>query len=146
MRRAERAAALVLLAGLAAGLGTGCVYVAASGAFGPDLDPAVIARIEPGTTTKGEVLALLGPPEEYLRSEVLEALGDETTRVRNAIALGNRAHDALSWQRDRLEARGNLLLVYNRARVDFESDLLVVFFDAEDRVREVSFRTVQGRP
>ncbi len=144
MSPARRLAILPLLA--LAMLLPGCAYVTASGSFGPVLDPELIAGIEPGRTTKREVLALLGPPEEYLRSEVLEALGDDTTRVRNATALGNRARDAFSWQHDRLRGNATMLLFYNRARAHFESDLLVIFFDDEDRVREVSFRTVEGRP
>ncbi len=123
---------------------SGCLMVQASGSFGPTLDPAAIARIVPGETTKREVLALLGPPEEFLRSEVVESLADETTRVSGAVALGNRAQDAFSWQRDRLVGSGNVLLLYNRFQADVESDLVVVFFDEQDRVREVSVR-IGGR-
>jgi hypothetical protein len=132
---------------LALGLGllpalllSGCLYVSASGSFGPDLDPAVVARIVPGQTTKAELLAWLGPPDEFLRSEVLGALGDDTTRVSEAVALGNRAQDAFTYQHERLSGVGNVLLLYNRIRARLESDLLVVFFDADDRVREVGFR------
>lgn len=119
---------------------SGCLMVNASGSFGPKLDPAVIAKIVPGETSKREVLALLGPPEEFLRSEVVESLADETTRVSGAISLGNRAQNAFSWQRDQLLGQGNVLLVYNRFVAEVQSDVLVVFFDEEDRVREVSFR------
>lgn len=126
-------------------LASGCLMVQASGSFGPALDPAIVARIVPGETTKREVLALLGPPEEFLRSEVVESLADETTRVSGAVALGNRAQDAFSWQRDRLIGSGNVFLVYNRFQADVESDLVVVFFDAEDRVREVSVRMGDAR-
>lgn len=123
----------------------GCLYVSASGSFGPALDAAAISRIVPGETTKREVLAWLGPPEEFLRSEVLESLADETTRVSGAVALGNRAQDAFTWQRDTLEGGGTLLLLYNRFVARVESDVLVVFFDEEDRVREVSFRQAVAR-
>ena len=100
----------------------------------------------PGRTTKGEVLELLGPPEEFLRSEVVGSLGDETTRITGAVALGNRARDAFTYQRDTLSARGSILLLYNRVRSEIVSDLLVVFFDGEDRVREVSVRWGETRP
>ncbi len=125
---------------------SGCLLVSASGSFGPELDPATVARIVPGETTKREVLAWLGPPEEFLRSEVVESLADETTRVSGAIALGNRAQDAFSWQRDTLAGRGHVLIFYNTFQADVESDVLVVFFDEQDRVREVSFRAATGRP
>ena len=124
---------------------SGCLYVSASGYFGPPLDPAVVARIVPGQTTKREVLAWLGPPEEFLRSEVLESLADETSRVSGAVALGNRAQDVFSWQHDTLAGRGHILGLYNRLQADVQSDLLVVFFDAQDVVREVSFRAAPSR-
>lgn len=121
---------------------TGCFYVGASGAFGPVLREETVARIVPGETTKREVLALLGPPEEFLRTEVLDALNDEITRVTRAIALGNRAQDAFTWQFDTLGGAGTFLVLYNRIRIDAESELLVVFFDEQDRVREVSLRKI----
>ena len=122
---------------------SGCVYVAASGSFGPDLDPAVIASLVPGETTMAEVLERLGPPQEYVRPEILASLGDETTRVDGAIALGNRARDAFTWQYDDLEGWGTFLVLYNRIQIDAESELLVVFFDENDVVREVSLRELE---
>ena len=119
---------------------SGCLYAQGTGYFGSQFDPALVARIVPGESTKADVLELLGPPREFLRSEVLGSLGDETTRVNGAVALGNRAQDAFSYQRDRFKARASFLLLYNVVRSDVVSDLLVVFFDAEDRVREVSVR------
>ena len=119
---------------------SGCLYAQGSGYFGSQLDPEVVARIVPGQSTKADVLELLGPPREFLRSEVLGSLGDETTRVNGAVALGNRAQDAFSYQRDRFRARASFLLLYNVVRSDVVSDLLVIFFDPEDRVREVSVR------
>lgn len=125
---------------------SGCLYVSASGVLGSALDPAVVAKIVPGETSKGQVLDLLGPPEEFVRSEVLAALGDETARLSGAVALGNRAQDAFTYQRDTLTARGSVLLLYNHVRAQTESDLLVIFFDREDLVREVSFRKASGEP
>ncbi len=143
MTIAECARAAGLLSAL---LLSGCLYVSASGVFGSALDPAAISQIVPGENTKGQVLELLGPPEEFVRSEVLSALGDETARVSGAVALGNRAQDAFTYQLDTLSARGSLLILYNYVRGQTESDLLVIFFDQEDLVREVSFREVSGKP
>jgi hypothetical protein len=142
VRRTELAHRAALLPVL---LLSGCLYVSASGAFGSVLDPEVVARIVPGETTKSEVLALLGPPEEYLRSEVLESLGDEHTRVAGAVALGNRAQDAFTYKYDDFSGSGNVFLLYNRFSGRVESDLLVVFFDREDRVREIAFRSAGSK-
>jgi hypothetical protein len=121
---------------------SGCLYVSASGSFGSYLAPASVSEIVPGETTKGQVLDLLGPPEEFLRSEVLGSLGDDAARVSGAVALGNRAQDAFTYQLDTLSAWASMLIFYNHVRGGIETDLLVIFFDEEDRVREVSFRTV----
>ena len=146
MRRMRSPEPRRLLALLPALLLSGCLYVSASGVFGSALDPAAVSQIVPGESTKGQVLDLLGPPEEFVRSEVLGALGDETARVSGAVALGNRAQDAFTYQLDTLSARGSLLILYNYVRAQTESDLLVIFFDEEDLVREVSFRKTSGEP
>jgi len=125
---------------------TSCLYVSASGAFGSYIDPATVSQIVPGESTKGQVLDLLGPPEEFLRSEVLTSLGDDASRVSGAVALGNRAQDAFTYQLDTLSAWASMLLFYNHVRGQIETDLLVIFFDPEDRVREISFRTVSRKP
>jgi hypothetical protein len=143
MTVAERLGAAALLPAL---LLSGCLYVQASGSFGSYVDPALVSKIVPGETTKGQVLELLGPPEEFVRSEVLRSLGDETARVAGAVSLGNRAQDAFTYQRDTLKARGSLLVLGNLVRAQIETDLLVVFFDDQDRVREVSFRKVGRKP
>jgi len=138
MRRS--AITLLLLVALAP---CGCFYVRATGVYGPVLDPEVVSTIVPGETTKAGVLELLGPPEEYVRSEVLDAMVDDTTRVAGAVAIGNRALDAFTYKRDVLAGRGAIYLFYNFADVQIESELVVIFFDAEDRVREVSTRILR---
>lgn len=125
---------------------SGCLYVSASGSSGSFLDPAVVSRIVPGESTKGQVLELLGPPQEFVRSEVIGSLGDETARVSGAVALGSRAQDAFTYQRESVSAWASALLLYNVVRGRMETDLLVIFFDSEDRVREVSSRTVSRKP
>jgi hypothetical protein len=142
MKLAERVRGAALLPAL---LLSGCLYIQASGSFGSYVDPALVSQIVPGESTKGQVLDLLGPPEEFVRSEVLGSLGDETARVAGAVSLGNRAQDAFTYQRDTMKARGTLLIFGNLARGRIETDLLVIFFDEEDRVREVSFRKVSGK-
>ena len=88
----------------------------------------------------GEKLVTLDGKERELTEGVLVI-----TDGSGAVALGNRAQDAFSWQRDSLVGNGNILILFNRFRTDVESDLLVVFFDEEDRVREVSFREAVAR-
>jgi len=144
-RAALRACAGALLAALLPGA-SGCLYVTASGSFGARLEPAAQARIVAGETTRAQVLELLGPPEEFLRSELSDAMGDDETRISGAISVGNRAHDAFTYQHDWVEARGTWPILYGILRTRVESDLLVIFFDAQERVREISSRRVTREP
>jgi len=118
----------------------GCFSMSASSALGPRISADVVERIVPGRTTLAEVLADLGPPEEFLRPEVVNALDDEEVRVSGAIRVGNRAHDVLTWQHDRFDSRGRWWLLYLWIDTTVDSDILMVVFDERDRVREVSFR------
>jgi hypothetical protein len=118
----------------------GCLSMSASSSFGPRISPAVVERIQPGRTTLAQVLAELGPPGEFLRPEVVSSLDDENARVSGAIRVGNRAHDVLTWQHDRFDARGRWWLLYLWADTVVDSDILMIVFDEHDRVREVSYR------
>ncbi len=126
---------------LAALLGTsGCISMSADADLGPRISPAVLQTIVPGQTGRAEVLARLGPPDEYLRSEVAAALGDDETRISGAVRLGNRGIDVLTWQHDRLRIRGRWWLFAVSAHTTVRSDLLMIVFDENEVVIELSFR------
>lgn len=118
---------------------SGCLSIRADAELGPRISPAVLESIVPGETGRAYVLALLGPPDEYLRSEVAGALGDDELRVSGALRLGNRAIDVLTWRHDRLQVRGGWWLLFAKASTSVRSDLLMIAFDG-DVVREVGFR------
>jgi len=129
--------AALLLAALAL---PGCLFVGARGAAGARLPAGIEARLQPGITTRAEVLALLGPPTEFKRPELSSALVDDELRVSGALAVARRAENVYTWQYDRLDARGSVLLLWNGLALRTASDLLVVFFDERDRVADVAVR------
>ncbi|MGQ0553903.1 MAG: hypothetical protein ACT4PU_11875 [Planctomycetota bacterium] len=116
----------------------GCLFVGGSGSIGPHLPAADLGRIVPGRTTKAEVLALLGPPDEHRRPEAVAAMSDDELRIAGALSFAHRAENVLTWQRDDLQARGTILLLLNVVTVDTRSERVVIFFDAFDVVREVT--------
>lgn len=122
-----------------------CLYVGVDTRLGPRLSPEVVARIVPGRTTMGEVLALLGPPNEYKRPELTAALLDDRTRLEGALAAAHRAEDVFTWQADQVDGDGTVLLLLNVFRVDSRSDLLVVFFDEAGVVVDLAFAQGIGR-
>ena len=83
----------------------GCVSISVSAALGPRLSPQLLDLFVPGETTRARALEVLGPPEEYLRHELLDSLGDDATRVSGAVRIGNRAQDVFTWQHDRFDAQ-----------------------------------------
>ncbi len=119
---------------------TGCVSIRSNASFGPHLSESILSRLVPGETGKGEVLALLGPPEEFLRHELVGALSDDSARTSEAVRLGNLAHDVFTWQFDRVEARGRWWGFYLWIHARVNSDILMVVFDENERVVERSFR------
>ena len=118
----------------------GCLSMSASASFGPRISSEVLVGIVPGETSKAEVVAKLGPPEEYLRQEVAAGLSDDEARISGAIQLGNRAHDVLTWQHDWFHARGRWWLLYLWIDSEVDSDVLMIVFDEQERVRDISFR------
>jgi len=129
----------VLLCTLALSL-SGCLSISATARFGPWFPDETLARIVPGETTRAMVLAELGPPDEFLRTEVVDALNDDEARISRSIQIGNRALDVLTWQHDRLRARGRFWLLYLWLENEVESRILMISFDAQDRVRDLSLR------
>lgn len=120
--------------------GSGCISITADAELGPRISPAVLEQIVPGRADRAQVLERLGPPDEYLRSEVAGALGDDTVRVSGAVRLGNRAIDVLTWRYDRMRVRGRWWLFFLGLDTTIRSDLLMIVFDEDELVREVSFR------
>lgn len=120
--------------------GSGCISITADAELGPRISPAVLEQIVPGRADRAQVLERLGPPDEYLRSEVAGALGDDTVRVSGAVRLGNRAIDVLTWRHDRMRVRGRWWLFFLGLDTTVRSDLLMIVFDEDELVREVSFR------
>lgn len=109
----------------------GCLYIGGRSHVGPRIDPEQTARIERGRTTRSELLAWFGPPNEYQRPELTAALLDDELRLSGVLEAAHRAEDVYTWQFDDITMDGTWLLVFLGMRVHTESDLLVVFFDAD---------------
>lgn len=122
----------------------GCLYVGGKAAIGPRWNQAVPRHIVPGRSTKADVLALLGPPNEYTRPELVAALADDRARLSGALAMANRSHDVFTWQYDEVDLDGTVLLLFNGFSAEAVSDLLVVFFDEYDVVTDVVVRSTTG--
>jgi outer membrane protein assembly factor BamE (lipoprotein component of BamABCDE complex) len=78
---------------------------------------AVTNNLQRGSSTRGDVLELLGPPSQVI------ALEEET---------------ALYYLFEHSRGQGLILLLYNRVHVDTRYDRAIFFFDANDVLTEYS--------
>lgn len=79
--------------------------------------PAALADLERGETTRAEVLALLGPPSQVI------ALGDESV---------------LYYLNELADGKAMILIAYNRFSIDTRYDRAIFFFDENNRLTDYS--------
>lgn len=132
---------LVVGAVLAA-LASGCVMSRIQ--IDHPLEEEKIARLERGVTTKAEVLALFGPPQEIDGREVtiLGMSAEALYGVRPTKPAPERMVTArfFRYQHVRANVFGTLTVVFNFFDFDVKRDVLIVFFDGDDKVEDFAFR------
>jgi hypothetical protein len=97
-----------------------------------------IAEIRPGVTTRGEILAWFGPPRGYSSDTLLRSMVASPERADGFID-PSRLPDAVAYEFSEGRAQGLLLLLFNYVQAHVDSDLLVIFFDDDDRVLYYGF-------
>lgn len=93
-----------------------------------------VEQIEPGVTTKAEVLEWFGPPQSYGKASLIERMLVDDAPPEGALAPA-RLEDVLAYEFHEGRARGLLLFLFNYMELRVDSDRLVLFFDETDRVR-----------
>jgi hypothetical protein len=124
----------------------GCIYIGARSSIGQTFSPAAIAKIEPGVTTRSQMLALFGPPHEFLEPEVSAALIDDSLRLDAALDVARRSEQAWTWQSSKIEATGTFLLLYGGVWIETDTQLLVAFFDDQGVVQHVAVTRREETP
>ena len=99
---------LLLLAGLVL---SGCVQFSNQRGIDVAWQDEVVARLQKGSSTRADVLTLLGPPSQVI------ALKDETV---------------LYYLFEDAEGDGLLLIVYNNIEIKTHYDRAIFFFDEND--------------
>lgn len=140
-----RRATLVLALVLSNLVAPACLYVGGRARVGAQLSAEQVLAIRPGESTRADVLALLGPPSEYLEPELAAALLDDSLRLDGVLDVARRAESLWTWQADLVAANGSVLLLWNGVWVSTHTDLIVVGFDANGRVTHVA-STLASRP
>ncbi|MGQ0553902.1 MAG: hypothetical protein ACT4PU_11870 [Planctomycetota bacterium] len=130
-------ARLLLLALLL--LPAGCVVLRDEA--GVRLTAEQVAAIVPGTSTRAELLASLGPPTGVYATD-LRAIVTRTGTPLGAGALPAQLDDhALTWQHVRIAANVYFFpVLFLWVDAEIESRTLTIFFEEDGRVRHFAFR------
>ncbi len=129
-------------------LGTSLLFGCVIGTYseGMPVDSGKVADIQPGTTTKADLLEWFGPPSNFSDASLLEdlILSEETTGGPGGGA-PRRFSDILAWQAHEGRLSGFVTILFNSLEVHADSDLLGVFFDDDEVVEYFGFRQSQER-
>jgi hypothetical protein len=131
------APALALLV-CAAWLGSGCFTIDVTA--GNAVPSERVEQIQPGQTTKQQILEWFGAPEDYTDPSGLRRIfADGVAAPEDVLVLPYA--DVLVFELTRGEVRGVLLVLFNWFEVHVANDRLIVFFDDEDRVLYYGYRS-----
>lgn len=107
------------------------------------LDEQKIAAIQPGVTTKAQVLSEFGPPQEIDQRELVivgggvdAAVSGSKPRPQAENLVGARY---FRYTYSRANGFGIVLILFNYLEFDQKNDSLVVFFDGKDVVENVAY-------
>ncbi len=107
------------------------------------LDEQKIAAIQRGVTTKAQILAEFGPPQEIDQRE-LEIVGGGVDAAVSGSKPRAQAENLVGaryfrYTYSRANGFGIILILFNYAEFDQKNDSLVIFFDGKDVVEDVAY-------
>ncbi len=97
-----------------------------------------IKDIQPGVTTRQEILAWFGPPQNYLSPTLLNQILRQYEVAQEPLTTYPFAN-IFSYEFTRGNFRLLLLILFNYLEGTVKTDHLVIFFDANDRVQYYGF-------
>ena len=98
-----------------------------------------IKDIQPGVTTRQEILDWFGPPQNYLSPTLLNQILREYEVTQEPLSNYPFAN-ILSYEFDRGNFKMLLLILFNYFEAEVKSDHLVIFFDENERVKYYGFQ------
>ena len=97
-----------------------------------------IKDIQPGVTTRQEILDWFGPPQNYLSPTLLNQILREYEMTQEPLSNYPFAN-ILSYEFSRGNFKLLLLILFNYVEAEVKSDHLVIFFDENERVKYYGF-------
>jgi hypothetical protein len=99
-----------------------------------------ISRIQNGVTTREEILKWFGPPVEYQDPETLKMIMQTLDLTADSMAVTHPFEDAFIYEHVYAKTSGVFALVAIYLKTDTKRDVLIVFFDENDKVKYYAFR------
>lgn len=118
-------------------LGAGCFSIGI--VSGNSVPAERVAGIQPGVTTRAEILEWFGAPEDYTDPSGLRRVFADGVLVPEDV-LHLPYADVLVFELTRGRVKGVLLILFNYFEVHVANDRLLVFFDEKDRVLYHGYR------
>jgi hypothetical protein len=106
---------------------------------GPKISEDKIRAIEPGVTTKAEIVSWFGPPQNYISPTIFNEILREMDVTREPLTNYPFAN-ILSYQYNQGNIRAMVLILFNFIDAKVKSDHLVIFLDENERVKYYGFR------
>jgi hypothetical protein len=108
---------------------------------GVDVAPEAARAIEPGRTTRAELLTTFGPPTGHFSTDLLAAITRTANPIEAPATAARLDDDVLTWQSVHVRAQVAffpVLFAWVNAKVS--SRTLMVWLDPDGRVRYATFR------
>lgn len=106
---------------------------------GAKIDPGKVEQVRIGMT-KAQILALLGPPQEYRRPELLDVLFSDVSQKASVDASAAIFNDVFSYRYTHGDVAIASAILLTWMTADVKSDDLIVFFDDRDKVKYFAWR------
>lgn len=134
-------------------LGSGCVSL--SGSFGTQIPEELLTRIDPGVTTRDDILAWFGPPSAFYNPTFLDVIleqdgaTDELAGLAEEVDLEPPApvlNDVFTYRYIENDTRAIFIpIVYGMLDAAATYETLMIFFDEDGRVEYHAFRRDEAR-
>jgi len=106
---------------------------------GPKIREEKIKEIVPGVTTRAEIVAWFGPPQNYLSPAIFNEILRQMDLTRDEPLTNYPFANIASYQYMRGNARLIITILFNFVEWDVKSDHLVIFFDDQEKVKYYGF-------
>jgi hypothetical protein len=99
-----------------------------------------ISKIKISQTTRDDILKWFGPPVEFQDPKTLKMILQTLDLTAETPAVDHPFEDAFVYEYTYAKTSGFSIIIYTYIKTDSKKDILMVFFDDNDKVQYYAFR------